>query len=106
MDLASRSLVRTILLGFDFLLVHKLMTLMSWKWFAEVPSVLQLRRAARELLTDLIDHPDSSFVESGGLRAERVTCDGLETVRLTFEAVSFALDAEASEGWLTQAATA
>src|SRR5262245_30695055 len=90
--------IQSVLLGFDFPQVHQFMRLSNWTWIGGVPTVLQLKETAAALLHELVFDPEVTACDTGGLRAERIySLEGVEQVRLSFEASSF------SASWPDQA---
>lgn len=72
----GEKIIEEVLDGFDFEAVHRVMTEINWVWGfvprSRVPTVAELRQAAREKLETLHEAGGSIVsTESGGLRAER-----------------------------------
>ena len=68
---------------FDFERVHKAMVALNWEWYdAEngVPSIAELRKSARRLLTDCVSK-GYSYLKCGGFLVENQ--NGI--LRLSFE---------------------
>lgn len=60
---------------FDFDKVHRAMQALNWTWYGkDVPLVGQIRKQARELLTE-VANTDASCVSTGGLKASKT--DGI-----------------------------
>ena len=87
----NTELINEILDEFDFEKVHRTMKALDWTWYGSdgVPSIGDLRRAARELLQELLKH-NHYCVGTGGLFAYRMA----DTVGLRFEVASYEVEKE------------
>ncbi len=86
----STELIDEILDEFDFELVHRTMKALEWTWHGSVdsPTIGDLRRAARELLQELLKQDSLHLVGMGGLFAYRIA----DTVGLRFEVTSYEVE--------------
>lgn len=86
-----RELIEEITDEFDFEIVHRTMKALEWTWHGSVesPSIGDLRRAARELLRELLKG-NNHYVGMGGLFAYRIA----DTVGLRFEVTSYEVERE------------
>lgn len=80
-------MIDEILDEFDFERVHKVMVALDWQWYntAGVPSIGDLRRAARSLLQQVVDGKNLRYTATGGFVAYME--DGV--LGLRFEVASF-----------------
>jgi len=65
----SERMKKEILDNFDFEKVHKVMTLLDWRWYSsaenKVPNIEQMKNMVRSLFKSL-EHPDCDAVSCGG----------------------------------------
>jgi hypothetical protein len=84
---------------FDFEKVHKVMTFLDWKWWfpgqPHVPDIEELKRSAEKLLAEVVtDNKGSTYISSGGLKAEKTSHEGrIVSVYLTFELANWVAEA-------------
>lgn len=83
--------VAEVLATFDFALMRRIMVTLDWRWSQgpgqadAVPTVDQIRAAAREKLEHVMGPYSSGYIASGGLVARRELDTGF--LSLSFEAV-------------------
>jgi len=84
-----RELIEEITDEFDFEKVHRTMKALEWTWHDTdgVPTIGDLRRAARGLLQELLKG-NNHYIGMGGLFAYRIA----DTVGLRFEVTSYEVE--------------
>lgn len=74
---APDSQINAILDRFDFEKVHRAMQVLDWRWHTteqgmnQVPSRVDLRRSAREMLSQLSTMPKTRYMSTGGFVVRR-----------------------------------
>lgn len=77
---------------FDFDTAKTIMDVMNWKWVLNdgygVPSVEEIRQMVSELIDELFNAKDCSWISSGGFKVELTKEEtGYDTIIVTFEAL-------------------
>jgi hypothetical protein len=88
-------IIADILDEFDFDKVHKVMEFLDWTWFkddmqspAEVPTKGDLRKQARRLMNNCIEHEECS-TGTKGFHVRKSTYDGVPYYELQFVVTSW-----------------
>lgn len=76
---SNLELIDDIIDEFDFERVRKVMIMLNWQWAqtADVPSVLEMKKTARNLLRRMCEESDLDFYGTGGFEVIR-SDQGLE----------------------------
>jgi hypothetical protein len=72
---------------FDFDRVLTAMEALDWRWLGGTPTIGDLRREARRLLTDVYSTPDYSIIATGGFTATQDS-DGYLHLRFSIDEIS------------------
>lgn len=97
--------IRIILEETDFEKIHSVMEYLGWRWMAwpemqyYAPSVETIKEKAKKLLEEVWNmHPQEDieylYISSGGLRATKLTYNGLKMLSLHFEITGWEFDYE------------
>ena len=65
----KEDLVRSVIAGFDFGKVHRVMLLLNWEWRGHIPTITELRVEAARLLRGVIMEDRVISKSCGGLHA-------------------------------------